>query len=425
MNNRTEKIIQFGEGGFLRGFADWILQNVDDKTDFNASAVIVQPIKEGMCDTLTSQGCVYTHICRGVEGIDRRKIDVISRCINPYTDFGAYIKLAENKDFRFIISNTTEAGITYNEDDKPTDTPPVSFPAKVTILLKRRYDIGLGGFVFLPCELIDKNGAKLKEIILRYSKEWNFGDDFIRWIEEENIFCNTLVDRIVPGYPRDEKIDLGYEDKMLNTSEFFHLWAIEGYMDLFKEYPMDKPENLNVVLTGNLSHYRNLKVRILNGAHTSLVHYALLEGFDTVKSCIDNEKMLSYIKNCVFDEIIPSLDIDKDEAIEYANNVLKRFSNPYIRHYLTSITLNSVSKFKVRVLPSIIEYKNRFGKLPANLVFSLAKLIEYYKTCIPNDDEGVIAFIKKASIEEILKNTDLWGEDISFMLKEVEKYADK
>ena len=413
-----ERIIQFGEGGFLRGFADWMLQIVNEKTDFDGKVVVVQPIENGMCDALSAQNCEYTHIIRGMEGVETKKINVISRCVKPYDDFEEYLKLAGNPDFRFVISNTTEAGICFDENDKITDKPAKTFPAKLTQLLKKRFDSGLSGFVFLPCELIDKNGENLKKCVLKYADLWNIGAEFVEWIEKENIFCNTLVDRINTGYPKDE--DTGIDDKMLNTSEYFHLWVIEGYNSLFSEIPFDKC-GLNVILTDNLEMYRTRKVRILNGAHTSLVPYALLEGFDTVKSCMDDEKMLSHIKACVYDEIIPTLDLPKEELVEYADNVLKRFSNPYIKHYLSSIALNSVSKFKVRVLPSITEYIKRFNKMPKTLVFSFAKLIEFYRTDMTNDDKDVTEFMKTKSLEEILSNESLWGENLLFLKSEIEK----
>ncbi len=419
-----EKVIQFGEGGFLRGFVDWMLQIVNEKTDFNGKVTVVQPIENGMCDMLTNQNCTYTHMCRGSEGVDTRKIDVISRCVKPYDDFEAYLKLAENPDFRFIVSNTTESGITFNKNDKFTDTPASSFPGKLTQLLKKRFDLKLPGFVFLPCELIDKNGENLKKVIIEYINLWNLGDDFKVWIEKENIFCNTLVDRINTGFPKDEYNEIGIDDNMLNTSEYFHLWVIEGYSNLCDEIPFDKCD-LNVIVTDNLEMYRTRKVRILNGAHTSLVPYALLEGFDTVKSCVDNEKMLSHIKKCVYDEIIPTLDLPKEELVQYADDVITRFSNPYIKHYLSSIALNSVSKFKVRVLPSILEYINRFGKMPETLLFSFAKLIEFYKTDMTNDDKEVCEFMKNASVKDILANKALWDYDLTHLQEEIEKYVNK
>ncbi len=419
---RCERVIQFGEGGFLRGFVDWMLQKVNEKSDFNGSVVVVQPIEQGMCDMLTAQDCIYTHVIRGIEGVDKTVVDVISRCVKPYDDFAAYLALAEQPEMRFIVSNTTESGIVYSDEDKITDAPPKTFPAKVTLLLKRRFELGLPGFIFLPCELIDKNGENLKKCILRYADLWDLGDEFKAWVEKENVFTNTLVDRINTGYPKDEDLALGYEDNMVNTSEFFHLWVIETEYDIEKELPFSSA-GLNVIITKDkLEMYRTRKVRILNGAHTSLVPYALLSGLDTVKSCLDDPTMSEHLKKCVFDEIVPTLDLPKDELMAYANSVIERFSNPYIKHYLSSIALNSVSKFKVRVLPSILEYIKRFDKMPRTLLFSLAKLIEFYKTDMTNDAPEVVEFMKNNDAKAILANASLWGQDLSFLAPEVEKY---
>ena len=209
---RTERVIQFGEGGFLRGFVDWMLQKINENSDFDGSVVVVQPIEQGMCDMLSAQNCVYTHVCRGVEGVDTTVVDVISRCVKPYEDFAAYLALAEQPEMRFVVSNTTESGIVFSADDKITDAPPKTFPAKVTLLLKKRYDLGLGGFIFLPCELINRNGDNLKKCVLQYADLWNLGDGFKAWVENENVFTNTLVDRINTGYPKGEDLGLGYED---------------------------------------------------------------------------------------------------------------------------------------------------------------------------------------------------------------------
>ncbi len=424
----TEKIIQFGEGGFLRGFVDWIVQLTNETSDFDAGVVVVQPIENGMCDMLEKQNCVYTHIMRGLKNgestVDMKKIDVISRCVQPYKDFDAYLRLAENPDFRFIVSNTTESGIAYSDEDTPQNAPNVTFPAKVTLLLKKRFDLGMKGFIFLPCELIDKNGETLKKYIISYAELWGFGSDFKAWVENENIFCNTLVDRIVTGYPRDEKFDLGYEDNMLNTSELFHLWVIEGPKSITEEFPFDKAD-LNIIVTDNLERYRTRKVRILNGAHTSMIPYAMLEGIETVGDCMQDENMSSFVKRCVYDEIIPTLDLPEEELLSYADDVFERFCNPFIKHFCASISLNSVSKFKVRVLPSILEYIKRTGKMPQNLIKSLAKLIEFYKTDMPNDDKKVMEFMRENDTKAILANTELWGEDLSFLYDEVVKYDNK
>ncbi|MBO5313220.1 MAG: tagaturonate reductase [Clostridia bacterium] len=418
---RPNRVIQFGEGGFLRGFVDWMLQDVNEKTDFNGSVVVVQPIKEGLCDMLSAQNCVYTHLCRGTEGVDVKRIDVISHCVKPYDEFDKYIALAENEDFRFIVSNTTEAGIAVNGEDKLTDTPASSFPGKLTQLLLKRYELGLGGFVFLPCELIDKNGTQLKKCILEYCDLWGLDDGFKAWVENKNIFCNTLVDRINTGYPKDEKIEVGFDDRMINTSEYFHLWVIDGYGELFKEIPFDRC-GLNVILTNDLDRYRTRKVRILNGAHTSMIPYALLNGVETVGECLKSPLISAHLRNCL-DEIVSSMDMDRSETEAYASSVMERFANPYIQHRCQSIALNSVSKFKVRVLPSILEYESKYGKAPKTLLFSFGKLIEFYKRGTPNDSPEATSKLQKGTVLEILSDKDLWGEDLSRFAKEVEEYA--
>ncbi|MBR5307502.1 MAG: tagaturonate reductase [Clostridia bacterium] len=425
---RVNKIIQFGEGGFLRGFVDWIVQLTNENSDFDASVVVVQPIEKGMCDMLEAQNCVYTHIMRGMKDgaptVDTKVIDVIDRTVQPYKNFEEYLALADAPSFRFIVSNTTESGIAFVADDKIENAPAVSFPGKLTLLLKRRFEKGLPGFIFLPCELIDRNGENLKKCVLEYIKLWNLGDDFAAWIEKENHFCNTLVDRIVTGYPKDEKIDLGYEDKMLDTSELFHLWVIEGPDFLVKEFPFDKA-NLNIIVTNDLERYRTRKVRILNGAHTSMIPYAMLCNIESVGDCMKDEKMSAFVKKCVYEEIIPTLDLPEEELLDYANNVFERFENPFIKHLCASISLNSVSKFKVRVLPSILEYIKRKNAMPETLLFSFAKLIEFYKVGTPNDDEKVMAFMKNESVKDILANKAFWDEDLSYLTAEVEKYIGK
>ena len=419
-SQRPERVIQFGEGGFLRGFADWMLQRLNEKGLFNGSVVVVQPIENGLCDTLSAQGCKYTHIVRGKEGYESCVIDVISRCVKPYSDFEEYLALADDPDMRYIISNTTEAGIEFCADDKFTDAPPKTFPAKLTRLMLRRYNAGLGGFIFLPCELIDRNGDALRTAVLEYARLWELGEGFAEWVRRENVFTNTLVDRINTGYPKGEDIELGYEDKMLNASEYFHLWVIETDYDIESELPFSRA-GLNVIVTRDLLEtYRTRKVRILNGAHTSLVPHALLSGFDTVGSCVADKQMREYIEGCIFEEIIPTLDLPREELTKYAKSVLVRFENPYIKHYLSSNALNSVSKFKVRVLPSILEYVRRFGKMPKRLIFSFARLIEFYKHGEPNDAAEIIEIMKSLPIAQLLARRDLWGEDLSFLKEAVE-----
>lgn len=416
----TERFLQFGEGGFLRGFADWMIQKMNDTTNFDGGVIVVQPTANGKCDILSEQGCKYTHIIRGKEGSETTVIDIITRCVNPFRNFNEYLALAEIPTLRYVISNTTEAGIEFRDHEAGSDAPYVTFPAKVTLLLKRRFELGLPGFIFLPCELIDRNGDMLKACILQYANLWNLGDAFIHWINTENEFCCTLVDRINTGYPNDHP-RTDFPDKLVNASEYFHLWVIETGLDLGKELPF-QAAGLNVIITKDaLEKYRTRKVRILNGAHTALIPFAMLEGFDTVKSCMEDPTMRSFIERCVFDEIIPSLDLPKEELLQYAQSVFTRFENPHIRHYLSSIALNSVSKFKVRVLPTIVEYKKRFGKYPKNLLFAFKKLLEFYRTDMPNDDPNVMEYMKTHTPEDILSCKGLWGMDLSIMVRELEK----
>ena len=420
----TERIIQFGEGNFLRGFADYFIHKLNEKGLFDGSVVIVQPIAKGLTDTINAQKGEYNLYLRGIqdgeEVCEHTKIQSVSRAINPYEDFDAYLALAGDPNFRFIISNTTEAGIAYDDSCEITDAPPSSFPAKLTVLLNERFKKGLKGFIILSCELIDHNGDELKKCVLKYADKWNLGEDFKKWLVEENSFCNTLVDRIVTGYPREEaeKLceELGYEDKLLDTAEIFHLWVIEGHFE--DELPLQKA-GFNVVWTDDVTPYKKRKVRILNGGHTSMVTGALLSGLETVGQCVNDEVVGNFLKKCLFTEIVPTLGGSAEDE-NFANAVLERFANPYIKHMLRSIALNSVSKFSVRVLPTILEYKEQQGKYPLSLTMALAALIEFYKTDNPQDLPEVEEFMKKASVEEILKNKELWGSDISDIKKDVE-----
>lgn len=424
-----ERVIQFGEGGFLRGFVDYFFQKLTDKGLFDGKIVVVQPIEKGLVSVLNEQNGKYNLFLRGIQNgevvNEHTEISVISRGINPYTDYEGYLKLAENPDFRYIVSNTTEAGIEFLDTDKLTDQPPKAFPAKLTQLLYKRYQLQLDGFVILSCELIDNNGDELKRCVKEYAKLWNLEDGFVQWLDKENHFCNTLVDRIVTGYPREEAKELeqiiGYPDQLIDTAEIFHLWVIQG--DFEEELPFCKA-GYNIVWTDDVTPYKKRKVRILNGAHTSMVPYAMLEGLETVGDCMKDEKMSTFLKDTLFNEIMPTIDMDKADLESFTGSVLERFQNPFIRHLLSSIALNSVSKFKVRVLPSLLEYVKRFDKLPKNLVLSLAKLIQLYKTPMANDSAEMIAYMKDASVDEILSNESLWDTDLSFLADEVKQYVD-
>ncbi len=421
-----ERIIQFGEGGFLRGFVDYFFHKLNEKGVFEGKVVIVQPIEKGMCDMLMKQDCQYNLYLRGIENgsvvNERTHIEVISRCVNPYREYDEYLKLAENPDFRFIISNTTEAGIEYIGTEKIDDRPARSYPAKLTQLLYKRFELKLPGFILIPCELIDDNADHLKECILKYADLWELPKEFKDWIETENDFCNSLVDRIVTGYPRDEAEELwkeiGYQDNMLDTAEIFHLWVIGGHHE--DELPFNKA-GYNIVWTDDVHPYKRRKVRILNGGHTSMVLGAYLYGLTTVGECLKDETVSAFLKKCIFDEIVPTLGNTKTD-IDFGNAVLERFSNPFIKHQLLSIALNSVSKFQVRVLPTILEYKEKFGAYPPALTFSMAALIAFYRTDKVNDGEEIRKFMKDASVSEILKKKEYWDADLTEMIPQVESF---
>lgn len=418
-----ERIIQFGEGGFLRSFVDMFVHIMNEKGVFDGKVVVVQPIEKGLISVLNDQHGVYHQYLRGIENGEVinscTEVKSISRGVNPYTDYAEYLKLAHNPDMRFIISNTTEAGIEYLGTESLDDAPPKSFPAKLTALLYERYKAGLDGFILFCCELIDHNADFLKEYVIKYAKLWNLPDEFVNWIETKNHFCNTLVDRICTGYPKDEAQELcrelGCEDRLINTAEIFHLWVIEGnYED---EFPLKKA-GINVIWTNDVTPYKKRKVRILNGAHTSMVLAARMYGLSTVGECLKDEKVSATLKKALFEEIVPTLG-NTEEDISFANAVLERFANPFVKHQLLSIALNSVSKFKARVLPTILEYNEKFGKLPKCLTMSLAALIAFYRTDEANDGEDIMNFMKTASVSEILKKQEYWGEDLSFMENEI------
>lgn len=421
-----ERVIQFGEGGFLRGFVDYFLYKLNEKEVWEGKVVVVQPIEKGMCDLLSSQNCEYNLYLRGIENgetvNERTHIDVISRCVNPYTEFDAYMELAANPDMRFIISNTTEAGIEYLGTEKFTDRPAKSYPAKLTQLLYKRYELGLPGFILIPCELIDNNAGFLKEYVLKYAELWQLPEGFTKWLNEECDFCNSLVDRIVTGYPRDEAEELwkeiGYQDNCLDTAEIFHLWVIEGHHE--DELPFNKA-GYNIVWTDDVKPYKKRKVRILNGGHTSMVLGAYLYGLTTVGECLKDETVSAFLKKCIFDEIVPTLG-NTETDVNFGKAVLERFSNPFIKHQLLSIALNSVSKFQVRVLPTILEYKEKYGAYPPALTFSMAALIAFYRTDNANDGEEIMKFMKDASVADIMAREDYWGGDITGMTAMVENY---
>lgn len=390
-----EKVIQFGEGNFLRAFVDYMFDEINAQGLFEGGITLIQPIPGGdfLRNILNEQEGLYTLIARGREDgqkvAAKRLITCVNRCINPYVDLDVYNKCAENPELRFVVSNTTEAGISWLEEDMVEDKPQESFPAKVANFLYRRFKAFDGakdkGLVFIPCELIDDNGKTLKKYVLKHAANWKLGDEFTDWIENACVFTSTLVDRIVTGYPRDEAKDLceefGYEDNAIDTSEIFHTWVIEGPAELEEELPFPKA-GLKVIFTPDVKPYKKRKVRILNGAHTCSVLGAYLAGHDLVGQLMNDKLFYSYLEKALNTEIIPAItseELTHDDLKGFADAVFDRFQNPFIKHKLLDISLNSTSKFEARVLHTIQEYYAQNGKLPKILTFSFAAYLAFYR----------------------------------------------
>ncbi len=435
----TEKVIQFGEGNFLRAFIEWIIWKTNQKTDFNGSVVIVQPIEKGMVGWLNEQDGLYHLNLQGlqngepVDSVDL--IDVVSRGLNPYEDFGSYLALAEQPEIRFVISNTTEAGIAFDPACKLEDKPASSYPGKLTQLLYERFRFFKGdpakGLIIFPCELIFENGKHLKECIRKYIDLWNLGPDFSAWFEEACGVYSTLVDRIVPGYPRDNAAALcervGYQDNLLDKAEIFHLWVIEAPQEVAAEFPADKA-GLNVLFVPSEAPYHERKVTLLNGPHTVLSPVGYLSGLNTVKECCEDPEIGKFVHKVMFEELLPTLNLPKAELEKFAADVMERFRNPFVKHFVTSIMLNSFPKFKTRDLPGLKTYLERKGELPQGLVLGLAGICTYYKggkrggdEIVPQDDERIIGLLKglwatgdvRKVAEGVLADSFIWGEDLN------------
>ena len=432
------KIVQFGEGNFLRAFVGYAFQELNKQTDLNAGIAVVQPIDKGLIGMLNDQDGLYTLFMKGVkQGKEIQEIELISNIVkgvDPYADYDGYLSLAKEESLQFIISNTTEAGIAYVSSDTLQMRPPSSFPAKLTLLLHERFKHFDGapnkGLTIIPCELINYNADTLKGIIINYIDDWNLGEDFKTWVLKNNSFHNTLVDRIVPGYPKDEigtyNNQLDYHDNLIVAAEAFFLWVIEGGDDLKSKLSFHKT-NLDVKIVADMQPYRTRKVRILNGAHTAMVPFSILYGNTTVKQSVDNAFTGALINKVVFDEIIDTVDMEREELNNFASEVFDRFRNPFIIHNLSSIALNSISKFKVRVLPSLLQYIKIHKKVPTNLTFAFAALIRFYKgtwegESLPVNDSGDIMakfseIWRSDDYSEIAKNSlaieTYWGEDLN------------
>ena len=435
------KILQFGQGNFMRGFFDWQVDLLNERTGLNAGVVVVRPRGGSSTPLLDVQDGLFTVLVRGLDEAGQpvkeyRKVECVQREIDPATMYGDYLAQAANPDLRFVVSNTTEAGITVNDTDRIGDAPPVTFPAKLTQLLFARYTAFDGahdkGLVLLPCELIDKNGAALKDAVLHYARLWQLPAGFGAWIGDACTFCNTLVDRIVTGYPAAdaEQIgkELGYADPFLVAAEYYYLFVIQAPAEVAEELKLEG-SGLNVKLVDDITPYKKLKVGILNGGHTTLVPVALLAGLEAVGPAVDDAQVGRFLRAAIDDEIIPALEMDRAELEAFADDVLRRFRNPAIHHRLASIALNSWSKFAARVLPQLLRYAElNDGRLPRRLVLAMAATMVLYRGGVIDlaDDAATLAWFragwdkvasKEWTLDDLargwLAHAALWGRDLN------------
>lgn len=444
---RPVRVLQFGEGNFLRAFVDYMIDIANEQGKFDGDIVLVKPIEFGSLDRFRAQESQYTVQLRGIADGEAKRINrvitSVTDVVDAYGEYERYAAYAKLDTLRFIVSNTTEAGIVYDDTDRLEMTPPKSYPGKLTKFLYERYRHFDGaddkGLVMLPVELIDDNGIRLKECVLKLAALWGLEDAFAAWLNDACVFTSTLVDRIVTGYPRDEAEELcrefGYQDDLIVTGEPFALWVIESEKDISAEFPLPDA-GLPVIFTDNQKPYKQRKVRILNGAHTSFVLASYLCGNDIVLESMNDALILDFIKKTVFDEVIPTLTLPKQELIDFAEAVLTRFNNPYVKHALLSISLNSVSKWRARCMPSFLSYIEKEGRLPKHLTFSLAALLAFYTGSEIRDaalighrgdeeyrimdDAAVLEFFAENSAKDAgeyaelaLANEDFWGQDLT------------
>jgi len=448
LEKAPEKVMQFGEGNFLRAFVDDFFDIANEKAGFNGKVVLVQPIAQGLTELINKQEGLYTLYLRGSEkGVkvdDKRVISAVSRCLNPYGEWDKVLELAKSDDLEIIVSNTTEAGIVHDTESTFDQAPPLSFPAKLTRVLYERFTAGKPGIVMLSCELIDNNGKELLKCVNQYIDDWRLSDDFRCWVNEKNIFCSTLVDRIVPGRIRDPKeveaLDAanGYSDPLTDVGEVFGIWVIEGPDGLEDRLPFRKA-GVPVIVVPDVTPYKKRKVRILNGAHTGFVLGAYLAGYDIVRDCMHDDTILGYMNKMLYDEVIPTLPLDRKDLENFAQAVQDRFNNPFVNHELMSISLNSTSKWRARNMPTFLDYVKEKGELPPCLTTSFAAYIAFYSNepqdltdkglvCrrpkgndyTVSDDRYVLEFYwahRNDSPEElvhaVMTNTEMWGQDLT------------
>ena len=450
LESAPEKVMQFGEGNFLRAFVDYWFDVSNEKAGWNGKCVLVQPIPQGLTGLINDQEGLYTLYLRGRENgekVDRKRvISSVSRCINPYEEegFRAMMELAGSDDLEYVVSNTTEAGIVYDPSCRMEDKPCSSFPGNLTQVLYTRYKAGKGGLVILSCELIDNNGKELLKCVNQYIDQWGLEDGFRKYVNEDCTFCSTLVDRIVPGRIKDEEEmarlekENGYKDLLLDVGEVFGVWNIEGPQRLEEKLPF-KAAGLNCPVVPDVTPYKKRKVRILNGAHTGFVLGAYLGGFDIVRDCMADDTVRSYMNKMLYEEVIPTLPLDKEDLMQFAGAVQDRFNNPFVDHELMSISLNSTSKWRARNMPSLLEYVDLKGGLPECLAMSFAAYIAFYtseiqelgdkglvcrrakgNTCTCSDDSWVLEFFwehRNDTVEDlvhaVMTNEQMWGQDLT------------
>lgn len=434
---RPVKIMQFGEGNFLRAFVDWMIDAANKRGLMDAGIVVVQPLEGGMVDMLKKQDCLYHVYLEGIKDRQMVKevalVEAIQDAVNPYTEFEKYLRYALSDDLQMVISNTTEAGIAYHDDEDIFVQPSRSFPGKVTALLYSRFKHFNGdsskGLTFICCELIERNASTLKEYVLRHATRCQLGDDFVAWVNGACTFCDTLVDRIVPGFPKENideiKEELGFDDNLVVKGEYYHVWAIAGNAAVQKLLPLDDA-GLHVLFMDDIKPFRDKKVRILNGSHTALVPVALQLGFKTVKEAFDDADVEAFVNTMVAKEVLPAINEDPEVLSQFADSIIERFYNPAIRHYLETISLNSLSKWETRNYPTLKDGFAASGVVPPLEAFSLAALLVLYSgkaevPFSPNDTKDHVEFIQKvwdssnvaSSVEQILANRSIWKEDFT------------
>ena len=439
------RILQFGEGNFLRAFVDYAVDIANEENGFDGSVAVVMP-RSGKTDRFSKQNDIFTVCLRGQQHgkvcKENRVITSVKTVVSARDEYDTFIALAHEDALEFVVSNTTEAGIVCDANDKFEDCPPTTFPAKLTKFLYERYTFYKGasdkGLVMLPTELNDNNGKLLQDCVTKYAENWGLEQGFLNWLNQSCKFVDTLVDRIVVGYPEDsiDKIqaELGYEDALLDQAEPFSQWVI-GDSTLADRLPLNSSK-FHVEFTDHIQAFKEQKVRILNGAHTSMVLGAYLAGLDYVGQCMEDPIIRKALDQTVFGEIVPTVDLPEEKAVAFAQAVYERFENPFVKHALLAIALNSISKWRARVLPTFKDSLAATGKLPKLLTYSLAALLAFYRTseqgdqCLIgsrtgntyeiHDDEDKLAFIKDHAalapadyVKAVLGQTDWWGEDLN------------